>query len=155
MIQLLLAATILGSIPAAVDKLQLQPEDPAILPLLAELEARVARNEKIRDSVISCISESLIATGADLGTTGVALDRCPACKESNPLGVNVETRVGLKFAETGAEIGLCLLGAKHMEKDPTSNHRHAKWIARALRILIIMNNSYAAVSGKPLFKWGK
>jgi hypothetical protein len=155
MLTLVLAATILSSVPSAIDKLQLPLEDPAMMGLLAELEARVARNEQIRDSVISCISESLIATGADLGTTGVALDRCPTCGESNPLGVNVETRVGLKFAQTGAEIGLCLLSAKHMQTDPTSSHRHAKWLSRALRLLVIVNNSYAAVMGKPLFRFGK
>jgi hypothetical protein len=46
-------------------------------------------------------------TGAyDLYTTGLALSRCPLCREGNPLGPNVETRVSMKAAGTLGAVSL-------------------------------------------------
>ena len=157
MFPLLLAATILGSIPRAVERTLAQlPEDEpaAVLARLKELEARTARNEKIRDDTISCISESLMGTGADLGTTGLARERCKTCGEANPLGTSADTRNALKFFQTGIEVGGCLLAAKHENSDPNKGHRHGKWIMRALRWGIVANNLYAVLAGKPLVRWG-
>lgn len=154
MISLLLASSIAASIPGAVERTLADPPQVTREEFLV-LTQRVDRAEKIRDSTIACIAESLVLTGADLGSTGLAWDQCPTCKESNPLGLNSDARVGLKFAETGAEVGLCLLSAKKQHGDKAEpGYRLARWPARIMRLLIVANNLYATFTGKSLIKLG-
>lgn len=154
MLPIILAATIAGSIETAVTKTLDEQPLPSRTEF-EELKARVERNEKIRDSLVGCIVESLIGTSGDLLTTDLARDQCKECGEANPLGTSADMRNGLKWGQTGIEVGTCLLAAKHEHGDPSGkSHAHGKWIRRAARAAIIFNNGYAAIFGRPLVKWG-
>jgi hypothetical protein len=118
---------------------------------------RVIRNEEIRDETISCTVESLGWTGGDLFTTGWSWENCQPCKEANPLGINQDARAGLKFAQLGGDLALCLFQAKNRKSDGQAGTKTTigKWVSRAVRAAIIVNNSYAAITGKGLVKWGQ
>lgn len=148
--------TIAGSVDPIVGRmLQEGPLELISRTEFEQLKARVELNEHVRDFTIGCISESLIGTGIDLGTTAVGGARCEECAEANPLGLNIEARVGMKFFQTGAEVGTCLLEAKKKHESAADNHSGwLKWAKRVARAIPIVINGYSIVTGKPLIKWG-
>lgn len=145
MINLILAAGILASIPAAIDRTQ-EVDD---FPRLTKLEGRVLVLEagRVADRAETqergkCLKRSLIGAGADLYSTGWALARCPNCREANPLGLNVESRVGLKTLEIGAAVGACYVA-------PTNKAAKAfSWVSLAAQLVFGANNAYHAIRGQ-------
>ena len=111
MITTILAASLLSSIPQAIDYTNSQKcfgiKNPEQFQLCVEdrlmaLEQTVKDHERIAVNTWKCFNGALVGGGMDLGTTALALaDHPTEVKEANPLGFNVESRVALKFAQVG------------------------------------------------------
>lgn len=146
MIALLLASTILASVPAAVDKtLQEQPlqlvtqdEHDKLVGRVAALEVRVSRDEQIAVETWKCFNRALVGAGADLGSTAFALAKGDdKIVESNPLGFNTEARVALKLGQLGVTGSGCYI----LNKD---NHSKAakvvSWSSLGIQLAATLNN---------------
>lgn len=170
---ILLAGSIAAAVPAAVDKTlaqaadcraeysadgevvrdtcQLPEEDPARLALrIAEMEAKLKRVEEVADATSSCVRSAFIFAGGDQFSTAASLERCPACSEQNPFGLNPEARIGLKLAQLGVQIDQCYRAAKRGKTTASV----VTWINRIVQGLAIVTNGYSAITGKPLYRWG-
>jgi hypothetical protein len=80
----------------------------------------------------------------DTGSTGIALDRCPTCYESNPAGINVETRMSLKLAGNLTALGACYVLRR------TGHSRAASvlsWLGLGLQAAASANNLRLAARG--------
>lgn len=150
MIELLLGATILASVPKAVDDTLKNPPPVTREEFLA-LQQRQLRFEKIHSDYIGCVAEAAAWTGGDLLTTGLNdVDNNPNVKEGNVLGVNPDARGGLKFVQLGADILLCWKSAERAydDKDEGKLISIAKWVSRSTRAGIILNNLLMLFFGK-------
>lgn len=149
MIGLLLAATIAGSIPSAVEKTLQSPPEVTREEFLA-LQARQLRFEEIHSDYIGCLAEAAAWTGGDLLTTGLNWDKNPHAKEGNVLGLNADARAGLKFAQLGADILLCWESSKRARNSKEEGQIVAvsKWTSRGTRALIVLNNLLMLFTGK-------
>lgn len=149
-VALILASTILSSVPAAVDKTleQLQDEE-RILARLAEAESKLANVEKVADATSACVRSAFAFAGGDQLSTAASLKWCKDCEEQNPLGFNAEARIGLKLAQLGVQIDECYRAAKKGKQAAGA----VTWINRVITGFAILTNTYAAVSGKPLIRW--
>jgi hypothetical protein len=135
-IPLLLAASLLQSVPAAVDATlaKHQAEDEA---RIAQLEARVLRDEQIAVATWQCFNRALIGAGADLMSTAVALKDNPQAQEANPLGFNTEARVALKLGQLGVTGATCYIANK--SGHPTTA-KIVSWTSFAVQMAATINN---------------
>jgi hypothetical protein len=147
-IALLLAGSILSSVPAAVDK-TLQ-EQPVELVTRQEFEARLANIKQVADSTASCVREGFFLAGGDIVSGAAAWRFCEECGEANPLGIDKEGRLGMKVASLGLVIERCYAAAKNGKQVSGT----IKWINRIVTGLVIVNNTVSAAKGTPLVRWG-
>lgn len=146
---LLLAASILGSVPAAVEK-TLQDQPPLELITRQEFEARLGEIKRVADSTASCVREGFVLAGADIMSGAAAWRFCEECEEANPLGVDKEGRLGMKVAQLGFVIERCYAAAKNGKQVSGV----VKWINRIVTGLVVANNAISAAKGTPLIRWG-
>jgi hypothetical protein len=173
MIQLLLAASILGSVPAAVEKtlstpracFGLEEPDAACLSALQEpvtlvtmqehldainaMEIRLKFIEEVADTTASCIREAFILAGGDLMSTAANQKWCPDCEEGNIFGFAPEARVAMKIGQLGVQIDQCYRAAKNGKKA----NGVVTWANRGIQGFAIVTNIISAITGKPLFTW--
>lgn len=156
MLTFMLAATIIGSIESSVTKTLQDPPEVTRLEY-EQLRLRVLQNEEVRDKFVGCVAEGVGWNGGDLITTGFNWHVNPEAKEANPLGINSDARLGLKFAQTAADMLLCLEASKRGSegKEQGRTIEVAKWISRIVRGFIVFNNSLGIATGKTLIGWGQ
>lgn len=93
--------------------------------------------EEISDRVATHLTWIAVGAAADLYSTAWTLSRCPACRESNPLGFNSEARVSLKMA-TAAAMGLTVY-----KLERGGHHTGAKivrWVYVGSAVAFVANN---------------
>lgn len=143
---LILAATLLQSIPAAIAR----TEEEQLIDLehltrrVDELEARVVHDEQIAVETWRCFNRALIGAGMDLGSTAAGIKYANAA-EANPLGFDVESRVALKFSQLGVTGTACYLANKGGR---TKLAKIASWVSFGIQAIFTANNTYLAIKGK-------
>jgi len=148
MIVLLLAGSILSSVPAAIEsaaQLHEQDSGAALERRVQILEERVSRDEQIAVETWKCFNRALVGAGADLLTTATGLARCPECREANPLGFNSEARVALKLTQLGGTGAACYVLNKDGHKNAA---KVASWASLLGQLVFAGNNLVHTIRGK-------
>jgi len=148
MIGLVLAASILGSVPSAVEAAAQLHEGDNVANLerkIALLEERLTRDEEIAIATWKCFNRALVGAGADLMTTATTLARCPTCREANPLGFNSEARVALKLTQLGTTGAGCYVLNKDGHKTAA---KVVSWTSLLGQLFFAGNNLIHTIRGK-------
>lgn len=146
LIEVLLASTLLQSIPAAIARTEEEQliDVEHLTRRMDELEARVVRDEQIAVETWRCFNRALIGAGMDLGSTAAGIKYGKAA-EANPLGFNVESRVALKFSQLGVTGTACYLANKGGRMKLA---KVASWVSFGIQVVFTVNNTYLAIKGK-------
>ena len=107
--------------------------------LLEKIQALEVRMQATED-VSTCRVKAMAGAGADLLSTSAALKFNSAAREANPIGLNVEARIGLKLMMIAATEVNCSKAPPGMRK----------WLARlalAAQSAMVANNAIVSIKG--------
>lgn len=99
--------------------------------------------ELVADEFVKDVVWIVRGHAADLASTAWALRRCNgACREGNPLGPDVESRIALKMAGSATAALTCWELRRSGHKNWASAIR---WGTVAIGAMLVVNNSYLAI----------
>lgn len=141
----LLLATILSSVPQAIERTELskcasfegdaykQCVDSQFSLVINQLN----EDERIAVNTWKCFNRTLVGGAADLFTTSLGLATRDDLKESNPLGFNTEARVALKAGQIGLVGWGCYVLEKNGHKTLAST---ASWSSLTAQVVFAVRN---------------